>query len=419
MRFVWILSCLSLPLVAQGQTVDASSAIRLEKANKAKKTSGYVGVFGGATSGQQYSVGSNSRDFSTRQKDGTSFFGIEVGHAWKTGTIFEPAIEFEAFYLSNEVSSQTTESAFSEFLGQEAFNENRDANRKRSRIKSTDTAAFVSDVNAVVFMLNAQVSLDFKVVEPWIPDRTLAKAVTSLKPYIGGGVGGAQLWFRNTEVLTYGDLLDAAKQEFPSPGQPLGAEQTELVIRSNGAGGFVSRTITIRTDADGNEIERTRSAEVPFTPPNQFPNIPGAEQRRFERVVTPIPSRPGFNRVANTTVTTFANGSTRRFTQYEIQDTTVTGLNSKGVSKGNLLKSSVRRGYKNKAANSASIASGTTSTFAEDKFVFAYQWYAGLEIKLNERVSVYGEYREITLDDFEPVRDFTNEVWNAGVRLRY
>ncbi len=413
-----ITATLAAPWIAEGQTVDASSAIRMDKAAKAKKTSNYVGVFGGSTSGQHYTVGASGRDFSTKEKSGATFFGIEVGHSWKTGTILEPAIEFEAFYLSNEVSAQTTEGAFSNYLSQEAGNENRNDASKKMGIKSTDNAAFISDINAVVFMLNAQVSLDFKVIEPWIPDKNLAKAVTALKPYIGAGVGGAQLWFRNTQTLSYAELLEAAKQEFPDAGQPLGAEQVETNIVADGKGGFVSRTVTIRTDAEGNVIDKTRSGFTPATPPpTQFPEIDRVQSTRIEKVITPVSSRPGFNRVSYVTTTTYENGSTRKNTRFELEDGTVTGL--QGRSGKNLLGKSIKRGYRNKTATSASIASGTTSTFAEDKFVFAYQWYAGLEVKLNERVSLYGEYREITLDDFEPVRDFTNEVWNAGLRLRY
>lgn len=408
------------PALSLAQTVDASTAIRLDKAAKARKGTSYVGVFGGATSGQTYKVGGNAGgDFEAKEKSGTSFFGIEVGYSWKTKGLLEPSLEFEAFFLQNEVSAHTTEDAFAAFIDQEASNEIRDANRKKAGIKSTDNAAFVSDINAVVFMLNAQIGFDFKYFQPWIPEPTIAKAVASLKPYIGAGVGGAQLWFRNTEALNYGELLSAAQQEFPSEGQFIGGEQVEVVVRSDGSGGFERRTVTTRTDADGRIVLRDKTPFAPYSPPSQFPEVPGAPQSRLEKIVTNVPSRPGFSQVAYVTTTTNPDGSSRRVVRYELEDNSVAGLQGRGLSKKELLKRAKSRGYRNKAANSASIASGTTSTFSEDRFVFAYQWFAGLEVKLSDRFSLYGEYREITLDSFEPVREFKNEVWNAGVKLRY
>jgi opacity protein-like surface antigen len=54
-----------------------------------------------------------------------------------------------------------------------------------------------------------------------------------------------------------------------------------------------------------------------------------------------------------------------------------------------------------------------------DEFVFAQQFFAGVEYNINDRFSVYGEYRRLDLADFGPASDYRHESWMAGLRLRY
>jgi opacity protein-like surface antigen len=61
----------------------------------------------------------------------------------------------------------------------------------------------------------------------------------------------------------------------------------------------------------------------------------------------------------------------------------------------------------------------SVSVFEMDEFVFARQFFAGVEYNVNDRFSIYGEYRKLELEDFGPASNFEQESWMAGLRMRY
>ena len=61
----------------------------------------------------------------------------------------------------------------------------------------------------------------------------------------------------------------------------------------------------------------------------------------------------------------------------------------------------------------------SVSVFEMDEFVFARQFFAGVEYNVNNRFSIYGEYRKLELEDFGPASNFETESWMAGLRMRY
>jgi opacity protein-like surface antigen len=413
---------LLISMGADAATIDATSNIQ---AVKGRKYGPYVGVFGGETESQTAKVTLGGSQGDVQNKAGKAFFGIEVGYSWKTGTIFEPALEFEAFYMGSEVGAQSKGNLFGDFLRNQTSNAGRGAGTEiPSKVQSTDTAAFITDINAVVFMLNAQVSLDFKPIEPWIPNKTLAQAVTAVRPYVGAGVGGAQLWFRNTEAISYGELLDAAREEFAPPEKELGRELVEEDIYTDGLGDTKLRRVTKRFDSGGKLIEEITNSGLSYSGPatQPFPEVEGITKVDTARNTTDLSNRPtGFKRVAYVTTYTRPDGTKRIETRYTLDDATLAGLDLNNKKDRKIFERSLRAAQKKKRAQVAqqNPALGANGLFSEDQFVFAYQWYAGVELKLNQRFSIFGEYRSITLDKFDPVGDFNTELWNAGIRLRY
>lgn len=207
----------------------------------------YVAIKGGTTTGQsgELTIGDDALDL--LEYDGAFVFGIEVGYAWRMKRLpFESSLEFEGGFLSSELNGALG----ADMLGTAA---------------PEDIIAVQTDLNAAFFMLNGALTLDL-----WRYRARLGRVITRLRPYIGGGIGGSQLWFRNTETVT----------------------------------------------AD----------------PNAVP---------------------------------------------------------------------------------------TENPFATDEFVFAYQWFGGLEVMVNEKVSLFGEYRELTFEDFENVTDLKHSGWQLGIRVNY
>lgn len=154
---------------------------------KKKKSGAYVGVFAGTTISQdadmelQY-VG-RSIDYNVADHSGDLLVGMEVGYSWKTRYPVEVGLEFEGFFGSTEINSFASDPGAQE------------PPRQRS-----DVASAQADLNYVVFMLNGIVTVDLRKFPQ------LGPIVPRFRPYAGGGIGGAQLFYRNQRLQTVGDL---------------------------------------------------------------------------------------------------------------------------------------------------------------------------------------------------------------------
>lgn len=268
---------LGAPLAASAAQVDIKNTIQT-----ARKYGPYVGVFGGVSSGQSAAVNYQDRDFNVEDRDGSAFFGIEIGYAWRTKYYVEVGLEFEGFYTNVEVRGESDRTSYDYLRPRSPDDFSLPRQRGDGEPLGTETGRFKTDVNAVAFMANLQLTLDLQRLEPWVLSPTLAKMMSAFRPYVGAGIGGAQLFFRNG-------------------------------------------------------------------------------------------SNDSFANINNPPV---ADGST------------------------------------NIVANSSGL-------FDEDKFVFAYQIYAGLELKVAKSVFVYGEYRQVTFDKFDPVKNFQLDLVGAGLKIRY
>lgn len=153
-----------------------------------KKYGPYVGVFGGATSSQSADMTLDyttyTLDYDVLATDGSFVLGFEVGYSWKTKFFIELGLEFEGFFSSTEVSALLSN------------------NNAGAPITLGDVATAKADMNYAAFMLNGTLTLDLSKLKPriggWLP---------RLRPYVGGGIGGAQIWFRNQVVQSVGDVI--------------------------------------------------------------------------------------------------------------------------------------------------------------------------------------------------------------------
>ncbi len=175
-----------MPLDLRGAEVELKS---LEDGESQQKKYGpYVGVFGGSTTSQDADLSINytthTVDYDVLAADGAFLLGFEVGYSWKTKFFVELGLEFEGFFSSTEVSALISD------------------DNAGVPIKLSDVGTAKADMNYAAFMLNGQLTLDLSRLKPriggWLP---------RLRPYVGGGIGGAQLWFRNQESQSVGDLL--------------------------------------------------------------------------------------------------------------------------------------------------------------------------------------------------------------------
>jgi len=143
----------------------------------------FAGVYAGSAGGEDTNL---FLDYTTHKLEydvlnsGNNFLmGFEVGYAWQTRYFVEFALSFEGMFSSSEF----------------------DAILKDTPTGNADIARAKTDLNYVTFLLNGQLTLDLERLKP-----RLGNFVTRFRPYVGGGIGGSQIWFRNQDIFTVGDL---------------------------------------------------------------------------------------------------------------------------------------------------------------------------------------------------------------------
>lgn len=271
------LSAVLLALLASFAPAEEKSLKETLDAKQKKKYGPYVGVFGGSSQNQSMALAltyPDGRSFAYQASDeaGDAIAGFEVGYQWKQRRLpLELGLEFEAFFMNSTVAGAipgqvplTVTTQPPAFPGLPPTTTVEPYNPGPMDLPADGLVSFRTDLNAVLFMLNGSVTLDLSRY------RARLGYLSRIRPYIGYGIGGAQLWFRNTETVVK---------------------------------------------------DPTKAASV--------------------------------------------------------------------------------------------------SVFEMDEFVFARQFFAGVECNLNSRFSIYGEYRKLELEDFGPAGDFEHESWMAGLRLRY
>lgn len=149
------------------------------EAAAAKRNFGpYVGVAVGESAGQSGKVKVSDRSFGLDNRDGAAIFSMEVGKSWRMKRFpILASVDVEGTFMSTELSGQSRDA--------------RQAAGAGGRL-ADDTVAYATDMNSLMFTLNGTLALDL-----YRYRARIGKFAAGFKPYIGGGLGGGQVWYRN------------------------------------------------------------------------------------------------------------------------------------------------------------------------------------------------------------------------------
>lgn len=137
-----------LELKSLGDAAEGQSAKR--------KYGPYVGVSVGETMSQ---TGSLRGGGTIEDQDGAAIFSIEVGKSWKMKKLpIMTSLDVESTFMSTTLTGDAVE----------------------------------ADMNSLFFNLNGTIGLDL-----YRYRARIGKFAAGFRPYIGGGFGGGQVWFRN------------------------------------------------------------------------------------------------------------------------------------------------------------------------------------------------------------------------------
>lgn len=142
------LSAADLELKSLGAVAEGQAAKR--------KFGPYVGVSMGETMGQSGTLrtGGNLKD-----EGGAAIFSLEVGKSWRWKRLpIMTSLDVEGTFMSTNLIGDTVE----------------------------------ADMNSLFFNLNGTIGLDL-----YRYRARIGKFAAGFRPYIGGGLGGGQVWFRN------------------------------------------------------------------------------------------------------------------------------------------------------------------------------------------------------------------------------
>ena len=168
-----------------------------------RKYGPYAGAFGGANHTQTGNVSIGGFNYSLNDRDNSAVFGFEVGKTWRSKKFpIALSLDFEGSFLQTELSGELDPevrggprgTATAAPVTNPLLVPTEPVKRKTPVLPTDSTLdAYTADMNAVFFMVNGTLSLDL-----WRYRARVGKFIGGLKPYIGGGFGGGQVWFRNS-----------------------------------------------------------------------------------------------------------------------------------------------------------------------------------------------------------------------------
>lgn len=197
-------------VVGAGLSISHAGEIELKSLNTVqndpatkRKYGPYAGFFGGANNTQMGNVSIGGFDYSLNDRDNSAVFGFEVGKTWRSKKFpIALSLDFEGSFLQTELSGELDPEVRGRPRGATAppVSTNpllvpTEPVKRKTPVLPTDSTvdAYTADMNAVFFMVNGTLSLDL-----WRYRARVGKFIGGLKPYIGGGFGGGQVWFRNS-----------------------------------------------------------------------------------------------------------------------------------------------------------------------------------------------------------------------------
>jgi opacity protein-like surface antigen len=172
----------------------------------------YAGFFGGANSSFSGMVNVSGINYDFNGRDNSAVFGFEVGKTWRSKKLpLSLSMEFEGSFMQTDFSgtlSPEEEARVMTLMEQRSRAKQPDRTLAPTPLPSSledeqatltdgSLASYEVDMNAALFMVNGSISLDL-----WRYRARIGKVLGGLKPYVGGGFGGGQVWFRNNATLS-------------------------------------------------------------------------------------------------------------------------------------------------------------------------------------------------------------------------
>lgn len=179
MRSLVLLTLTLCTAVAPAAELELKS-LGSEGSAQKRKYGPYVGVAVGESLSQTGDVKVGGRRFGLNDTDGSAMISMEVGKSWKMKRFpLMASVDVEGTFMSTELSGVSS-----------------DASQAAGGARRVDdTVAYSSDMSSLMFSLNGTLALDL-----YRYRARIGKFAAGFRPYIGGGLGGGQVWFRNASA---------------------------------------------------------------------------------------------------------------------------------------------------------------------------------------------------------------------------
>ncbi len=203
-----------LPVAAPAGEIELKSLNTVQNDPVVQRKYGpYVGFFGGSNSSQTGRVAIGGINYGFNDRDNSAAFGFEVGKTWRSKKFpLAFSMEFEGSFMQSEFSGTLSAEEEARVMGlmeargaqpqplplpTAATPKPSQVSPELATLSDGTVASYQADMNSALFMVNAQISLDM-----WKYRARIGKTLAGLRPYVGVGFGGGQVWFRDSATLS-------------------------------------------------------------------------------------------------------------------------------------------------------------------------------------------------------------------------
>jgi opacity protein-like surface antigen len=171
-----LLLSFALPAFTQAADLELKSlGTAKEDAIGKRKFGPYVGVAMGATTGQKGRVQLGNLKSDLNGHDGAAMISMEVGKSWRMRRIpLMFSLDAEGTFTATSLEG-----------------------RFRNASRASDPRTYSADMSSLFFTLNGTFALDL-----WRYRARMGQVLAGFRPYVGGGFGGGQVWYRNATAST-------------------------------------------------------------------------------------------------------------------------------------------------------------------------------------------------------------------------
>lgn len=165
-----------MPAFASAELELRSVAEKADAMTTKRKFGPYVGVYSGESIGQKGTTRIGGNEFPLNDEAGSAIFGVQIGKSWRMKRLpLMYSVQFDGTFNTAKLKGSR-----GNFNGAAVTN---------------DIVSYDVDMSSLFFTLGGSVSVDL-----WRYRARIGKVLAGFKPYIGGGLGGGQVWFGTPTV---------------------------------------------------------------------------------------------------------------------------------------------------------------------------------------------------------------------------